>query len=115
MTVGKVRSVLHDRRPGAAKEASLPGNHGKFVFGQYDNPEMRCVLQYYWGLVTLHNAWAFLVPYVCNPMDTTGNHVLMMPFVQALAYPQRALMECCARAPRGRRRACLENKDVKAR
>ena len=98
MTVGKVRSVLHDRRPDAANEVRLPGNHGKFVFGQEDNTGTRCVLQYCWGLVTLCNAWTSVGFDVCNSMETTGNHVLMMPFTQALAYPQRALMECCARA-----------------
>ena len=98
MTVCKVRSVLHDRRPDAATEVSPPGTIYKPVFGQEDNPEMRCVPQYYWGLVTLCTAWAFVGSYVCNFMETTGNQVLMVPFSQALPYPQRALMERCARA-----------------
>ena len=76
---------------------------------------MRCIPQSHWCLVTLRNAWACVGSYVCRSMETTNNPVLMMPYTQALAYPQRTLMECCARAPRGRRLAWLENKDVKAR
>ena len=73
------------------------------------------VLDYYWRLVTMCNAWAYAGAFLCSSVERPGEQVIMMSYEDACSYPQRALMHCMAKAPQGQRQLWLENKDLLTR
>ena len=118
LQVRKVASVLHDNRPKTKQRLPLAGVgcaslHLEMI--REDDMPVDDVMDYFWRLVTLFNAYAYAGAFQCTSTEATAHPVLMFNFEQAHSYPQKALMNCLAKAPPHQRLRWLENKDVLTR
>ena len=118
LQVRKVASVLHDNRPKPKQRLPIAGAGGAALhleLNQEEDMPLDDVMDYFWRLVTLFNAMAYAGAFPCTSADFPDRQVLMFGYEQASAYPQKALMNCLARAPPHQKLRWLENKDVLTR
>jgi len=115
LQVGKVGSVLHDNRPRPKTRLPLAGTGVCIELENTEEVHMDGVLDYYWRLVTMCNAWAFAGAFLAQSAERPGEQVIFMPYEDSCSYPQRALMHAMAKAPPGQRKLWLENKDLLTR
>ena len=88
--VEKWKSVLLDSTPDAVVETRV-GARSKLVEGVITEFRPRNLIDYYWGLRTLVNAWGLSGNYEVDSKEKPGQKVLMMPLDEALDYADRGL------------------------
>ena len=105
LQVRKVASVLHGNRPRPTHRLPVAGTGGAQThveMASEDNMPLDDVLDYFWRLVTLFNAFADADAFLCDSQERQGERTLMMLYEQACSYPHKALMNCLSKAPRDR-------------
>ena len=88
--VRKWKSVLHERTPDSLVETRMT-SRSYLVEGVQTEFRADSVIQYYWGLRTLVNAWAVCGNYEVDSVDKPNSKVIMITADEALDYADRGL------------------------
>ena len=89
--IRNVKSILSSAAP-KTQEAVLLGNGLRVEFDKETLADVSSAVQYYFGLRTLMNAWAWAGCY--NTKDHDGNTKMMMTLTAAINYADEALRSC---------------------
>ena len=88
--VGRMKSLLHERQPSRRQETHVSAR-SSFVENVAPDFAPTHVVDYYFGLRTLANAWGRAGNYEVDSKEREGQRVLMMPWAVGLDYADRAL------------------------
>ena len=90
LNVSKWKSILLENTPDAVVETRV-GARSKLVEGVITEFRPRNLIDYYWGLRALANAWGLAGNYEVDSKAKPGTKVLMMPLGEAMDYADRGL------------------------
>ena len=89
-TTSQMKSLLYDQAPKTSERTQL-GEHTTVISELPNAFVAKHVVEYYFGLRTLMNAWGRCGNYLVDSKSKPGTHVLMMPWDTALNYADRGL------------------------
>ena len=89
-TTSQMKSLLCDQAPKNSERTQL-GEHTTVIIELPNVFVPKHVVEYYFGLRTLMNAWGRCGNYLVDSKSKPGTHVLMMPWDAALNYADRGL------------------------
>ena len=91
-TTCQMKCLLHDQAPKTSDRTQL-GEHTTVIIELPNAFVPKHVVEYYFGLRTLMNAWGRCGNYLVDSKSKPGTHVLMMPWDTAHNYADRGLVE----------------------